>query len=873
MIYPFIFQLLTGLFVIYLIEALILRTLYIISFICIAQLAVAQAPQIDSLQKLIDHEGDTPRKVELINSLSFFFFGNDIERANATTEEALQLAKKIGDRSGEGWALAYRGLYYFFNGELSTARSFLNQSLSAGKNLPDQNLQTYSLTQIGNFYRDKGDFDSTLLFYRKAQKQNSLKPSEYYESVIMTNLTRYYLVIAKPDSALQIMKETVKIREQLNDPIRLADALILLGNCYLGKEDFNEAALNYERALKLSRGEATIVSDYHQNMGEVSFKRGDFQAALDHWGKVLTYHRQSHYKYGLASLLLRMGKVFSQQGYFNLATDYLTNALKIAEKSSYQYLAAQIIYEQAWVYYRSKNFDLALSNLHRAERFFKATKSQPEIAGSWDLRGLIERRLKHYDTAIYYHEKSLAERMRLGNKVDIDAGIFNIGEFYAATEKYQAALPYYFRSLKMDTELGDNYGRSLNYNRIGNIYIHLSRFDSAKIYLEKSMELAVPTSSKEIFRNNFLDFAAYYEKIGKPTEAIRYYKKYNQLSDSIFSKQTAQSLAAYQTLYEVERNQQQIELLNKDNQLGKALVQKQQAILYSAIGGSIIFLALAGFYFRFNRKLKKLNKEVSEQKEEIQAQAEELTESNQTISGINEKLEERIEERTSELKQAFKELDTFFYRSSHDFRRPLTTFMGLAEVARVLVKDPAALELFEKVNENALNLDKMLRKLQSVSDVDMQTLIYKEVSVKELFEIELDELKHELDKKKIRTIISVKLERPFHSYGALVKIILQNLMENAIAFCTTASPVIHLSAYEQNGEVVIEVRDNGVGIEPEYMERVFEMYFRASEHSKGNGLGLYIVKKTLQKLNGRIELQSEPGKGTTVKVFFPQRLD
>ncbi len=106
--------------------------------------------------------------------------------------------------------------------------------------------------------------------------------------------------------------------------------------------------------------------------------------------------------------------------------------------------------------------------------------------------------------------------MRLGNKVDVDAGLFNIGEFYLTIEKFQIALPYYLKCLKMDTELGDNYGKSLDYNRIGNIYIHLARYDSAKIYLEQSMKLAIPTSSKEIFRTNYLDFAAYYEKIGKP---------------------------------------------------------------------------------------------------------------------------------------------------------------------------------------------------------------------------------------------------------------------------------------------------------------------------------------------------------------------
>ncbi len=274
-----------------------------------------------------------------------------------------------------------------------------------------------------------------------------------------------------------------------------------------------------------------------------------------------------------------------------------------------------------------------------------------------------------------------------------------------------------------------------------------------------------------------------------------------------------------------------------------------------------------------NQSLSKLNREIAEQKEEIQTQAEELIENNRKISDDNDLLEERIETRTSELKQAYKELDTFFYRSSHDFRRPLTTFMGLAEVGRVLTKDKTILELFEKVNENALTLDKMLRKLQSFSDADMQTLIYKEVSLQEIVEIELDTLRQETDKKKIKTYLSVKLDRPFYSYGGLIKIIIENLLENSIAFCTPDSPAIQITAYEKEEEVVIEVKDNGAGIEPEYIDRVFEMYFRANERSKGNGLGLYIVKKIVEKLRGRVVLQSIAKKGTTVSIFLPHRLD
>lgn len=747
------------------------------------------------------------------------------------------------------------------------------QSLSLGEALHDINLQTYSLTQLGNLYRDKGVFDSAFRFYKQAELAIQQKPDLFYQSIVEVNEGRYYLIINEPDSALLKMRQALALRTQQKNSYLLADLLILIGNCYRNKYDLEEAERYYTRAINLSEKDPTVAADYLQNMGEIYFRRGDFQQALKNWSQVLAYHRNAHYKYALAFLLYRMAEAFEEQGYYDLAVEYLSNSLRIAEKSQYNFLTAEVFYELSWVFFRSNSLDLAYKNIRMCEQIYRRMNFELGLSGCLNMRGLIQMKKNNYDSSLIYHQQGLAARIRMGDKVAISSSLFNLGELFLTKKDFKVALSYYKKGIKIDQSIGDAYGQSLYFNRIGRIYTQLGVFDSANFYLKKSLALALPSSSTDILRAGYADMADYFQKIGKPEEAIRYYKKVNQLTDSMFSKQTAQSLASYRTLYEVERNEQQIELLNKDNLLGKAQVQKQQTILYTVIGGAIILLALAGFYFRFSRKLTKLNKEIFEQKEEIQAQAEELTESNQTISGINEKLEERIEARTSELKQAFKELDTFFYRSSHDFRRPLTTFMGLAEVARVLVKDPAALELFEKVNENAVNLDKMLRKLESVSDVDMQTLIYKEIPVKEIFEIELADLKPELDRKKIRTVLSVKLEHPFYSYGALIKIIIQNLLENSIAFCSTPLPMIYLSAFEKDGEVIIEVRDNGLGIEPEYRERVFEMYFRANELSKGNGLGLYIVKKTVQKLNGRVALESVSGKGTTVSVFFPQRLD
>ncbi len=872
------------------------RVILLLSFCGLHYFAIGQSSRIDSLQRLIDREDDSKRKVELLNQLSFSYFDFKVEQANATTQQALQLARMINDKKGESWALAYRGLYFFLSGILPEAKEQFNQSLSAAITLKDNNLVTYSLAQMGNVYRDKGSFDSAYQFYQQAMRSR-MKADENYRSNVNKNLARYYLIIHKPDSALQCMKVVLKSEEQQNDQILLADALILMGTCYRALEDADEAEKYYQKAYAISNGDKIIEADYFQNMGEIYFMHGEFQRAVQNWNKILSMYRNNQYKYALAELLSRMGDVFQQQGYLDLSSEYLNNGLKIAEKAGYLHLTGRIYQELAWMSYRGSNFEYALKNNLLSVKILRYVKADLDVAESWDLRGLIERNLKNYDTAQFYHEKSLEVRIHLNNKAEISDGYFNLGEFYLKTARPKIALPYYFKSLALDKALGTNYGISLGYNRIGRIYTQLAVFDSAKLYLNKSLDIAIPISSNDVFRDNYLDFATYYEKVGEAEKAIPYYKKYNQLTDSLFNMQTAQSLSSYRTLYDVERSEKEIELLQKDNALSSAQIQKQRTILYSVIAGFIGLLVLSIFYYRFSIRLKKLNislaeknveihtqseklkkvnkslstsnSEIASQKEEIQAQAEELTESNQTISSINESLEERIEARTLELKQAYKELDTFFYRSSHDFRRPLTTFMGLAEVAKITVKDKAALELFQRVNETAHYLDKMLMKLQSISDLGVQELIYREVFIEEFFKNELLANDQQIRQKNIRTKTKVDHSLSFHSYPALVKILIANIIENAVSFCGVNDPYIFMNAYKKNGEIIIEVEDNGQGIEKEYIERVFEMYFRGNEHSKGNGLGLYIVKKTADKLNARVELISDAGVGTKISIIFP----
>jgi signal transduction histidine kinase len=103
----------------------------------------------------------------------------------------------------------------------------------------------------------------------------------------------------------------------------------------------------------------------------------------------------------------------------------------------------------------------------------------------------------------------------------------------------------------------------------------------------------------------------------------------------------------------------------------------------------------------------------------------------------------------------------------------------------------------------------------------------------------------------------------------MVKIIIENLVENSIHFCSWHNPFIALKVNCVDDSVVLELRDNGEGIDPQYHDRIFEMYFRGNERSKGNGLGLYITKKAVEKLRGSIAFTSGVGRGSVFIVTLP----
>jgi signal transduction histidine kinase len=243
------------------------------------------------------------------------------------------------------------------------------------------------------------------------------------------------------------------------------------------------------------------------------------------------------------------------------------------------------------------------------------------------------------------------------------------------------------------------------------------------------------------------------------------------------------------------------------------------------------------------------------------------------VKRINENLENIVFERTKSLAEAHRELDTFLYRASHDLRSPVSSIIGLCNIALYL-SDGETKELVMKVANTTEGMDKLLKKLSIISEINQPTN-YSAIQLKEVVENVRDKFDKTIESLGVEFHSDCNDDVILHSYPNLVDVIITNLIENALFYSVMREPLharVEFSAAIVDNHIQFSVYDNGIGVEEPIHHRLFDMFFKGNVDSKGNGLGLYIVQKSVQALEGNISVQSEPGRFTRFIVKLPLAL-
>lgn len=230
-----------------------------------------------------------------------------------------------------------------------------------------------------------------------------------------------------------------------------------------------------------------------------------------------------------------------------------------------------------------------------------------------------------------------------------------------------------------------------------------------------------------------------------------------------------------------------------------------------------------------------------------------------------------LSNRHDELIEAYRDLDRFVYSVSHDLRSPLTGIFSLSE----LIANSNDIQEIQEYNEyikiNVRTLEDFVRNLLEYYRVKRGSLTITEINLQQIVNDLFNLYKGHILTHNIHFKTNINLTNPIKSDPVVINIIIQNLLANAIKYQREDEPnkFVKIAASIDKNKLKLVVSDNGIGIDAEYLPKVFDMFFRASSIATGSGIGLYNTKSAVQKLNGEISISSEVNVGTTVTVYLP----
>jgi PAS domain S-box-containing protein len=245
-----------------------------------------------------------------------------------------------------------------------------------------------------------------------------------------------------------------------------------------------------------------------------------------------------------------------------------------------------------------------------------------------------------------------------------------------------------------------------------------------------------------------------------------------------------------------------------------------------------------------------------------------------TVQGLVLELNDitEIKKREDELIRSNLQLDQVIFKTTHDLKAPLMSALGLVQIAEKApdVEKDTYINLIKK---SLLKLNAFIEEMNDFYRNDKMEVQCEKINLTKVLHDELENLET-FGLNDIEFTIDIDQQTEFFSDLVRVKTIVTNILSNAIKYQDKkkVSPFIKIIARVDDKKCDLCFEDNGIGIEPAYKEKIFDLFFRATDQAQGSGLGLFIVKDTIERLQGTIQVMSSVGEGTIFQIQIPNRL-
>ena len=246
------------------------------------------------------------------------------------------------------------------------------------------------------------------------------------------------------------------------------------------------------------------------------------------------------------------------------------------------------------------------------------------------------------------------------------------------------------------------------------------------------------------------------------------------------------------------------------------------------------------------------------------------------VKGLVLKLHDvtKKKQREKELVRSNNHLDQVIYKTTHDLKAPLMSALGLVKIAEDAPQD-AKDQYIGMIKKSLLKLDAYIEEMNNFFRVEKLALQRERIDLDQLLQDEQENLKNLVHGEGVKIHLQLDDAIDWYSDPMRVKTIVTNIFSNAIKYqdLQKQDRFIKIATDVTPEFCELRIEDNGIGIEPEFQGKIFDQFFRATDQAQGTGLGLFIVKDTIERLKGSIEVKSKYGKGTTFLVRIPNQLN
>ncbi len=501
--------------------------------------------------------------------------------------------------------------------------------------------------------------------------------------------------------------------------------------------------------------------------------------------------------------------------------------------------------------------DLAARRRHADLAYRHAERSGNESLryGALNTLGLVALGDRDFATARRLHEEVLAYRERIGNRWDAAGSYSNLADIAIAEGNLPLALDLHERTLALRVEVGDQRGQVRSLRQTAAVLRDLGRTDEALARLRDALARAEKITGHELLGDTWREIARTHEVRREFAEALAAERKAHTAREALAGERTQARLAELQTRFDLAQKELTIAKLEHAQRLQQAELRTRRGELAAADQqrlALVVLLALAALTAAAV---------VSRQRLKLRT-------------------EQRIHSETRLARAAAEEADRIKTRflgiASHDVRTPLGNIVALVTaLSNTRPVGAADRQLLDLIGAEAQRVSSLVQDLLDVSAVEsgQLKLVLAPVDLAEIVRAAVTEHTREAQAKRVQLsfvppAVPVRVEgdaRRLHQVAV-------NLLSNAVKF-SPAGAAVRL-AVDRRGDVVeLSVRDDGAGIAPTDLQKIFVPYSRLAQHptagESSHGLGLSIVQEIVRRHGGRVRVESSPGQGTTFVVELP----